>query len=89
MEDGRTPKDIVYGKLALGSRYVGLPLLRYKVVCKRDLKTVRIDFRELENSVEDRLSEKQTVSRGFAAAEPRRAVEVAANGQGDWNNKVD
>ena len=78
MEDGRIPKDMLYGELALGSRSVGRPLLRYKDVCKRDLKTAGIDFKELEGSVEDRLSWKQTVSNGVAAAEHRRAVEATA-----------
>ena len=43
MEDTRTPKDILYGELALGRRTTGRPHLRYKDVCERDMKAVDID----------------------------------------------
>ena len=43
MEDGRIPKDILYGELALGRRTTGRPHLRYKYVCARDMKAVGID----------------------------------------------
>ena len=43
MEDGRIPKDILYGELALGRRTTGRPHLRYKDVCARDRKAVGID----------------------------------------------
>ena len=38
MEEGRIPKDMFYGELATGARPVGRPTLRFKDVCKRDLK---------------------------------------------------
>ena len=37
MEDGRIPKDILYGELGLGKRTTGSPHLRYKDVCVRDM----------------------------------------------------
>ena len=37
MEDGRIPKDILYGELASARRSKGHPQLRYKDVCKRDM----------------------------------------------------
>jgi len=40
MEDGRIPKDILYGELAAGKRLRGHPQLRYKDVCKRDMKAL-------------------------------------------------
>ena len=43
MEDGRIPKDNLYGELALGRRTIGRPHLRYKDVCVRDMKAVDID----------------------------------------------
>ena len=43
MEDGRIPKDLVYGELTTGSRPVGRPALRFKDVCKRNLKLTGID----------------------------------------------
>ena len=36
MKDGRIPKDILYSKLTTGTRPVGRPSLRFKVVFKRD-----------------------------------------------------
>ena len=43
MEDGRIPKDLLYGQLASGCRPVGRPALRYKDVYKRDLKLTDIN----------------------------------------------
>ena len=43
MDDGRIPKYILYGELALGSRTTGHHHLRYKDVCVRDMKAVDID----------------------------------------------
>ena len=43
MENGRIPKDILYGELALGRRTTGHPHLRYIDVCVRDMKAVDID----------------------------------------------
>ena len=47
MEDGQIPKDVLYGKLASGKRSVGRPQLRYKAVCKRDLKALDNKHRDL------------------------------------------
>ncbi len=49
MEDGRIPKDILYGELASGKRSVGRPQLRYKDVCKRDMKTLNINSENWED----------------------------------------
>ena len=43
MEDGRIPKVILYGELAVGKRPRGRPQLRYKDVCKRDMRALEID----------------------------------------------
>ena len=43
VEDGRIPKDILYGELALGRRTTGRPHLRYNDVCVRYMKAVDID----------------------------------------------
>ena len=40
MEDGRIPKDILYGELATGQRNTGRPHLRFKDVCKRDMRAL-------------------------------------------------
>ena len=38
MDPGRILKDLLYGELAEGSRHAGRPKLRFKDVCKRDMK---------------------------------------------------
>ena len=49
MEDGRLPKDVLYGELATGARPIGPPKLRFKDVCKVDMKTAKISPRVLGN----------------------------------------
>ena len=41
MDDDRIPKDMLYGELRQGSRPVSR--LRFKDVCKRDMKQAEID----------------------------------------------
>ena len=54
MEDGRIPKDILYGQLATGKRRTGRPQLRYSDACKRDMKALDIDVRDWEDLAADR-----------------------------------
>ena len=46
MNDGRIPKALLYGKLSAGKRNLGRPQLRYRDVCKRDMKEVSIEKNE-------------------------------------------
>ena len=43
MEEGRIPKAILYDELAEVRRPAGRPQLRFKGICKRDLKSTNID----------------------------------------------
>ena len=52
----RIPKDILYGELVVGKRPRGRPQLRYKDVCKRDLKALEIDPESWEDIAADRSS---------------------------------
>ena len=51
---GCIPKDLLYGELAEGSRPVGRPRLRYKDICKRDIKLSDIDVNKWESYAGDR-----------------------------------
>jgi hypothetical protein len=61
MEDSRIPKDFLNGELASGSRPTGRPTLRFKDVCKRDLKTCGIPPAELEVEVSNRTEWREKV----------------------------
>ena len=52
MNDGHTPKDILYRQLASGKRTTGRSRLRHKDVCMRDMKTLDIDAASLERAVQ-------------------------------------
>ncbi|XP_048583704.1 uncharacterized protein LOC125563054 [Nematostella vectensis] len=54
MENGRIPKDLLYGELAHGSRPVGRPKLRFKDSCKRDMLAIGLDVDNWEKLAEDR-----------------------------------
>ena len=54
MEDGRIPKDILYGQLDACKRRTGRPQLRYSDTCKKDMKALNIDFRDWEDLAADR-----------------------------------
>ena len=41
--NGKIPKDILYGKLIAGKRNLSRPQLRYRDVCKRDMKELNIE----------------------------------------------
>ena len=49
MDPGRIPKDLLYGELVEGSRHAGRPKLRFKDVCKRDMKRCNIDSNSWES----------------------------------------
>ena len=54
MDDGRIPKDLLFGELATGIRPNGRPALRYKDVCKRDLKVRHLNPSHLETTAVER-----------------------------------
>ena len=41
----RIPKDLFYGELKKGTRKTGCPLLSFKDVCKRGMKSAAIDIK--------------------------------------------
>ena len=71
MEDGRIPKDLLYGELSSGQRAKGRPHLRFKDVCKRDMKSTNINHDTWEDVhvATNRTAWKQRVSRGLKTGE--------------------
>ena len=72
MQDGRIPKDMLYGELATGSRPKGRPHLRYKDVCKRDMKAGNIDPAGWEAVAVDRSKWRLAIKQGIQRSEKRR-----------------
>ena len=69
MEDGCIPKDLLYGELSLGNRPAGRPKLRYKDVCKSDLKDLGIEVNTWESVASDRCAWRLQVKDGLSRFE--------------------
>ena len=65
MGKGRIPKDLLYGKLEKGTCKTGCPLLYFKEVCKRDMKSAAIDIESWELMVEDHFTWRHLVKEGI------------------------
>ena len=90
IDDGRIPKDLLYGELAQGKRPTDRPQLRYKDVWKRALKALGIDINGWETLASNRSAWRQAVQQGLLEfeetlaeqAETKRQTRKAQN-QGD------
>ena len=71
MEYGRIPKVILYGELASGRRSKGRPQLRYKDVCKKDMKTIDINTDTWEDLAADRMMWRNTLNQHPKTAEKK------------------
>ena len=67
MGKGSIPKDL-YGELKSGIRKSVSPLLRFKDVCKRDMKSAAIDIEIWELMVEDRSTWQHLIKEGIKYA---------------------
>ena len=76
MADGRIPKDILYGQLSAGKRPVGRPQLRYKDVCKRDLRALDINTESWEDLAADRDAWRSTLWKQLQAGEEK--IQISA-----------
>ena len=54
MSNERIPKVLLYSELDISKRNVGRPWLRYKDVCKRDLKSLNVEIDEWKKVTVDR-----------------------------------
>ena len=75
MDVGRLPKDILYSQLAVGSRSVGRPLLRFTDACNRDMRRGGADIGVWEDVADDRSAWRQLVNDTRDAVETRRRLE--------------
>ena len=71
VEDVRIPKDILCGELASGRRHKGRPQLRYKDVCKRDMKALDINTESLEDLAADCMMWRSTLNQHLKSVEEK------------------
>ena len=71
MEDDRIPKDNLYEELASGRRSKGRPQLRYKDVCKRDMKTLDINSNSWEDLAADGMMWRSTLNQHLKRGEKK------------------
>ncbi|KAI0215823.1 hypothetical protein LSAT2_032114 [Lamellibrachia satsuma] len=72
VEDGRIPKDIFYSELKIGSRPTGRPMLRFKDVCRRDMKACNSNTTSRETTIVERGILRVRVREGVKASEEKR-----------------
>ena len=77
MEDGRIPKDILYGELALGRRTTGCPHMRHKDGCIRDMKAVDIDTMSWEGLAADRTEWRSALKQHLETGEEKLMAAAA------------
>ena len=77
MDAYRVPRNLLYGELAFGSRRQGRPMLRFKDVCKRDMKSCGIDSESWELMARERQKWRRTVTNGIATADAWRNKHAA------------
>ena len=79
MDPGRIPKDL--GELAEGSCPVGRPRLRYKDICKRDMKLSHVNINNWENYAGDGAKRRTTVREGVEARSRKTRKETKTVGK--------
>ena len=77
MEDGRLPKDILYGQLTSGARPVGRPALRFKEACKHNMEACDISPKGWEAVAEDRTAWRQATCRDIEMADKKKHQHAA------------
>lgn len=70
-EDSRILKDILYGELENGKRNIDCPHLRYRDVCKTDMKALEINSDHWEYLVVDRSGWRSTLTKQLISGEEK------------------
>ena len=81
MADGRIPKDLLYGELVQGNRPRGRPQLRYKDICKWDLKALEMDLNRWETLTSEHSAWRHAVHHGLSQFEETLAQQAEAKRQ--------
>ena len=77
MDDGRIPKYIIYGELALGRGKTGHPNRLYKGVCVRDMKAVDIDTMSWEGLAADRTKGRSALKQHIKTGKDKLMTDAA------------
>jgi hypothetical protein len=76
-------KDLLkYGELASGARTTGRPKLRFKDICKADMKQCNIALSTWESLADDCFAWRQAVWQGTTSAEAAREEDATTNEPG-------
>uniref|UniRef100_A0A0L8H028 Uncharacterized protein n=1 Tax=Octopus bimaculoides TaxID=37653 RepID=A0A0L8H028_OCTBM len=79
MEESRIPKEVLYGELVAGQRNIGHPKLRYRDVCRRDMKVLGINTNSWEDLAADRTSWRDTFHKQLQTGKENLRVAAAEN----------
>ena len=82
MEDSRILKDLPYGEPATGKRLTGRPQLRFKDICKHNLKALAPNTDNQEALGCDRRAWRQKMQKGLSSYEDTLMQQAEAKKSG-------
>ena len=78
MDDGRIPKEVLFGQLKTGARKAGRPALRFMEANKSDLKTGEIDPSNWDDAASQRARWRRTVKKGIENADVKPCFTICS-----------